>query len=240
VISGGSGMSGAIMLPAPPIAPVPSPLVSPGLPFLGGLGPLRGAGQSPLSLPPAASGIEFQGPITYSGPIIPETMLRSDPLARLQLRTEGNVLYFGSEARMIRTGGGVWLPGWYPGQQSGELTTYSALAAPNMLVDVPGRVRHGIVQATAFGGAQHFGRGYPMPTSDLILSGTSYQGARSHIVPHADTQPAAPGGILSTSHLENYMAHPQRYNTRVRRTLEGRKSPGHHRQFHRAGSRVHH
>jgi len=56
----------------------------------------------------------------------------------------------------------------------------------------------------------------------MRLAGTDFQGGRSHIIPHHDTRIVGAGCRSSDDAVENFLAHPQRFNTRERRTLEGR------------------
>jgi hypothetical protein len=164
--------------------------------------------------------------VEYAGPEIPPSMLDNEAFKLFQNRTGGRSLGFGDEAQMIRTGEGILLPAWYRGQTPGDVTQFGDMARANLLLDVPGQSRSGVIQTPQFGGRAGSVRGYPMQPRDMRLAGTGFQGGRSHIIPHHDTQIVSAGRQSSHDAAENFLAHPQRYNTRVRRTLEGRLRKG--------------
>ena len=187
-------------------------------------GPQATPGPYSYALPqgPQPFGLLYPKPPQFDwvGPNMPAGFNAPDQFGQLIQTTGTGVLPpTGEGGGWQRLDSGLYVPVYYGDNPQAMLKVYGQGLDVNFLYQGRGGNVGGLVQPneTALRG----GRGYPMQPSDMTLS-TGEVGARSHLGPHGDTKPAGPGQTSSTSDRDNYAAHPRRYNTWIRRTLEGR------------------
>jgi hypothetical protein len=192
--------------PIVPYAPGAPGLVAPTVPML--FGPVR----PPLLLGPPSSWV----PPTWNPS--PEF----NALAPYQLPPVSSP---NAPAVWVRRPDGTWALEFAPGAGTGtNLITWGSGPGASFVIQVPDQSVTALVTPRT-GGTYQGARSYPMTQADMTDPATNVVGARSHLVPHADT-PVGP--VLSTTQPEDYVDHlSEIYNERIRRTLEQR--------FRRAG-----
>ena len=209
--------------------------------------PLLSSGSSPR-LPPGAielpdgQGIIIRNPTVVTPPperpfgLLPESGSSGLPdgewrVADLSAPSLRNVpassLPYAGDRAWGRSAGNWWLYESTAAEPAAStLHLYQGPAGDQGLVlDIPGQVRSLHTDPSS---AAAVGRGYPMEPVDMTDPLTGSRLARSHLDPHARSRrmvlPDGSMGGPSTGDSLNFVGHDQRFNTRVRRTLEGRLS----------------
>ena len=185
-----------------------------------------GSGGSMLMLPWGARPLLMLPPGRYRVPSSWVSSPEFNALLPHELPPVGGVA---SDSRWVRLADGSWAVEMPPGVGEGTiLLTYGNNGQASFLIDVPEVSRTAVVTPRT-GATYQGGRSYPMDPIDMAdpVSGTT--GARSHLIPHADT-PAGP--VVATAEAPNYLDHLSHvYNKNIRRTLEQRMRAAGNRWF---------